>query len=542
LTFSFHLSLPCIHMADDGEEFDSLLGQEEEGATEKEYGEEGNETKATDSAGRTSVALACLLLFVILGMIALFHANKSTEDVIEEANEPPSSRPFRQQGDLKAPTQTPTTSSSPVTSSTTESPTISPTASPSETSIDYQPWEVPHLPFENLEQYRRVCSTIHSSLLCMNLRFPWPVPLQDPDYDYAHPVDERLLTLQAETFYVDGDLLDECNSARSCLDQNPLEDQVVVVWTKGPSLEDQQLFGTHSHRDLYHQYFDNHVILVLGASPSPGISQRLATLLDDCSHKGHSARRSDSLCHRRYLWPTYADIPNNFTFVGAPGYYPLDIDHGVTHGLPQPLIDVLVDAAHLSTLVEHRKLSLLFEWPIAHAQNQDMIEHDWDLIVEIQGSLAAQVEYIQSEAGQEELLARTNYSLGHVLAFDGLPQFFPTATHAYPFEMKHLRNSSQLEPFDWWQPEYGTECRGPVPPTSRLTAVNQLARDFMVNQTHLRTWEMSNQFWFTTTGWGDKGLDCTHAKNAGSGLYSSHKYALAAYIEDYYAFGPDTSN
>jgi hypothetical protein len=458
---------------------------------------------------------------------------------------------------------------------------------------------VPHI-YLNDMHYRRVCANVHRSILCMVMRFPFPVPLQDPAYyDYPYPVDERYYSLNKRTGFLTSAQLDQCQQqqqqqiamttttksaysmderVRACLEttaaaaaalggKNDTEDTVFAVWTRHTrqqrAVDDESLYDEGSFYDTrlstrqgerMEQFFDKHVILVVGASPTTEITKCLFDLFGGgCKNGG--IKPVSRLCKgygskNRLLGNsmTYPTLDRNQTFIGNYGWYPVDVNHGKTHRLPETLIESLRQHGFArqpssgSSFQELRKVSFIVEYPIAHAQNQDMILHSWGEVETIQKGLPQMVMDLFSEPGQRQL-AEMGYELGHVIAYDGLPQFNPTITGAFPWALK---KSATLEAFyknggyPGWRPEYGTQCRGPLPPTSKLTVVNGMARrafqdsGFDMNF-YGRIWEFANLFWWQVKDWkGRGGLDCTHAFPGATGLACIHKYFLMVMVDDYY--------
>lgn len=84
----------------------------------------------------------------------------------------------------------------------------------------------------------------------------------------------------------------------------------------------------------------------------------------------------------------------------------------------------------------------------------------------------------------------------------------------------------------WRHPEYGTTCRGPLPPNAVGAEINQISRDAFAAEgfeNHLRSWEFANLYWWGVHGFGRQGLDCTHGEN---GFAAGHGFLLQAFIDD----------
>jgi hypothetical protein len=433
---------------------------------------------------------------------------------------------------------------------------------------------VPHAPFGHNLNYRRVCARVHSSILCMIMRFPFAVLEQDPNFAYPHPVDERYYKLEKDARFLSTDELRRCitdeatlslsmdDRVKACLDYvattagGDPDTSVFAVWTRRRlDATETQFYGLHlspQQGERIDKFFDKHVILVLGASPTPSVTQCMAELFGGCTGggikpvsylcKGHEGRRV------RFLGNTnsYPKLDLNQTFIGSGGWYPQDISHGRTHRLPQNLTMQLagIGFAREPGFKELRKVSLIIEYPIAHAQNQDMIFNEWEEVEKIQNGLPKMVTDLYSETGKREL-AEMGYEVGHLIAYDGIPQHNPSVTGGFPWDLKQSVTNT-MEKFEnksgypGWIPDYGKQCRGPLPPSSKLTYVNSLSKQgFEDNAFDMnfygRTWEFANSWWFQTAGWKNAriGLDCTHT-GASSGMSCVHKYFLMAMVDDHF--------
>jgi hypothetical protein len=367
---------------------------------------------------------------------------------------------------------------------------------------------VPHVPFGHDLNYRRVCALVHSSILCMIMRFPFPVLEQDPKYDYPHPVDERYYKLGKGAQFLSTDQLQRCitdeatlslsidDRVKACLDyvastaKGDPDTKVFALWTRRRlDATETHLYGLHlspQQGERIDKFFDKHVILVLGASPAPSVTSCLMELFGDCRNggikpvsnlcKGHGSHGARLLGNTN----SYPKLDLNMTFVGVGGWYPQDISHGRTHRLPQNLTKQLAGMgfAREPGFKELRKVSIIIEYPIAHAQNQDMIFNEWEEVAKIQNGLPKMVTDLNSETGKREL-AEMGYEVGHLIAYDGIPQFFPTVTGAFPWDLKLSTSIEKWENnsgYKGWIPDYGDQCRGPLPPSSKLTYVNSLSK------------------------------------------------------------------
>ncbi|GAX12594.1 hypothetical protein FisN_13Lh053 [Fistulifera solaris] len=437
------------------------------------------------------------------------------------------------------------------------------------------PLDQPFSPFGiDRKDYRRVCAHVHSSELCLTLRFPFAVEPQDPQFEYPHPVQERMYDLDATMHTLDGADLIQCRQDTAaemtnmnekvvtCLERwtltqtNP-SNTVVGVWTRTelkPTRGETDFYGVQLSEEQGQRiddFFKSHVIVVLGASPTPAVTECLSSLFGRCRNGG--IKPLSSLCegHYRMLQDrdlgnlyTYGTLPENETFIGVMGYYPNDDNHGRHHSLSVKDIPELIrgpDFQRPNSLIK-RKLSFIIDHPIAHVQNENMIVEEWNTIAAIQQGYPQQIMNIYSPEGRK-ILSEAGWEPGHVIAFDGIPQFNPSKTGAFDWSLKTIRKEEKFianKGYDGWMEDYGTKCRGPLPPQSALKKVNELAREGYQNagldpNFYGRTWEFANQFWFAVKGWTkDKGLDCTHAKQNGTGLSCVHKYFLQLMIDDHY--------
>lgn len=458
-------------------------------------------------------------------------------------------------------------------------PPVSPVASPMKTAqvSEDDPSFMSHLPFGDDLHYRRVCAPVYSSILCLTTRFPFEVSLQDPQYSYPRPVDERYYALDKKAHFIDGKDALQCKEAmhnqslsfdiavQACLDEYAASTKepnvtAVSVWTRWR-------LGKESEPDFYgiqiseeqgkriDQYFDKHLILVLGASPTPGVAGCLASLFGGCynggikpvSHlcSGHTTRE---LGNSR----SYKTLPMNLTYINSFGYFPADSYHGRHHYLHQENFTATLRRADLSRepgFTELRKLTLIVEYPFAHVQNQNMIFEEMDTIKEIQKGLPKTIMDVTSDQSRQEL-TEMGYELGHIIAYDGLPQFNPTVTGGYDWGIKGSGTSEeaflQNQGYPGWIPQYGSKCRGPLPPTSNLTAINRLSREAFEEfgldmKLYGRTWEFANQFWFNVRNWGDRGIDCTHTP-MGSSMSCVHRYFLMTMVDDHFEDLEDSAN
>ena len=570
-------------------EIKSLLGgDEEDNVSEEDYecGVVGKETvRDTMNEAGSSLRLLWFLFaasacfFFSLGfLVASFMGNKeqpslNTASVSNVSNEslslesPLLSDSFGEESEMEDSSGEKKEEEATITANPTESPTLQPTATSTAGKADFtlkKEEMVGHVVYNDLH-YRRVCAPVHSSVLCMTVRFPFEVPEQDRTKDFPFPVDDRMYTLKKNTGgFVDGEDLEACkqiytnlsidDTVKACLEyfanKNPEKnDQPRAVWTRRNSKGITQLYGTNSpqQQKRIDEYFENEMILMFGASPSPGVAGCMLGLFGDCHWsgikpggnqmcKGHPKVR---MLGNTNTWPGLA---MNETFIGVTSYYPRDIGHGRTHDLPgmnvtQHMRNAQMDRKDTKRL---RKLTIISEYPIAHAQNQRMIYNEIETVKRIQDGFPKIMLDAGSEIGRKEL-AEMGYDLQRIIAYDGIPQFNPTLTGAHDLDIKLSHSEEQFlekEGYPGWKPEYGSKCRGPLVPTSKLTEVNQLSyKSFEEKGLDMRfygrIWEFSNIFWFDTQGWSTKGLDCTHSPH-GSGMSCVHKFFLMAMVDDEY--------
>lgn len=428
-----------------------------------------------------------------------------------------------------------------------------------------------HIPFDGDLHYRRVCAPVHSSLLCMTTRFPFEVPKQDPERNYPYPVDDRSYSLNHGKRFLTADELGRCQTdeqtkslsiderVKACLETvaaTAAQDDTAhySVWTR------RRLDAASSEMDFYglHQslqqgkridkFFDKHVVLVLGASPAPPVTTCLFELFGGCRDGG--IKPVSKLCTghegniRVRLLNSYPKLDLNKTYIGINAFYPADLQHGRKHELPAGNFTDHLKSAGVARdpgFKALRKLSVIVEYPIAHAQNQDMIFEQYEKVQEIQKGFPKLFTDLRSEAGKLAL-AEMGYELGHIIAYDGIPQFNPSVTGAYSWVQKSRKSEEDFlanDGYPGWIPDYGSKCRGPLPPTNKLKKVNDLSRQsFEENGLDMnfygRTWEFGNSFWWSTKGWttNGKGLDCTHSGY--SGISCVHPYLLMTMVDDHY--------
>jgi hypothetical protein len=177
----------------------------------------------------------------------------------------------------------------------------------------------------------------------MTQRFPFEVPLQLEEYSYARPVDERSYNMSHSASFIDGDNLHTCmfetqslatmdERVKACLDSvasadEKKEETVFAIWTKRRLDSEDTLFfgavGSTEQGKRIDQFFDKHVILVLGRSPAPAVTTCMLSLFGNCHNGG--IKPVSQLCqgHRaRMLGNTnsYPKLDMNQTFFGYMGH------------------------------------------------------------------------------------------------------------------------------------------------------------------------------------------------------------------------------
>ncbi len=219
-----------------------------------------------------------------------------------------------------------------------------------------------------------------------------------------------------------------------------------------------------------------------------------------------------------------------------------------------PLLEVLhasgslssrESASHINgTTPSLKRVSILVDFPLAHMQTQDMIDETFDQVRYNIERYAQLIMNITSAAAKREM-ADMGYELQHVLAFDGLPQHFPSLTGGYPYVSVNAYSESEFldrQGYPGWFPELGSKCRGPLTPNSKLKYVNSLGRQAFHKlgldmRYYAKTWEFANQFWWNEKMWKDvrlPNLDCTHPTAGRTGFTCVYKFLLQAIVDGYY--------
>lgn len=450
-------------------------------------------------------------------------------------------------------------------------------------------YEAPHVVFDDLK-YRRVCSTIHKSILCMIVRYPFDVPIQDHTAPYPKPVADKFYDLRGGLMFVDGVALEHCQRSypRSiddlrvktpshrryyeCLEYLATQYKgiVLVLFTrKKISQTDDDWYGIVTPSQKQHKqsltqsFFRNHLIVALGASPTTSIVNCLVSIFGRCQF------------HNRFLYACGGNTKKNSVYhdisIQVIRYQPDERKPNATSieqlsrhlrhvvNATPPLLEFL--QSPLQDISQHRynnvteanevtlrPLTVIVEYPIAHMQTHDMMMHYPDQVRYNQERYVHLVMNITTPEGRLEL-QEAGFELRHLIVFDGLPQHFPTSTGAFMEHIATTRNESSFldHAYPDWRPDYGSNCRGPIPRNSRLTQdvhmkarklwQTALAEGWNQRRWYAPIWEFANQFWWQEIMWSTSAnprLDCLHAFKQKTGLTCLHKYFLQALIDGYY--------
>ncbi len=480
--------------------------------------------------------------------------------------------------------------------------------------------EDPHVFFNDLH-YRRMCATVYHSVLCMILRFPFEVPLQDPTVSYPKPVPERMYKLKRYLFIEDADLevcrnhqatstpstrINNNHSAaafrhelQACMERFALRypAKLIATFTRQRYSQGQnedshtQQPRQAEHEDWYgsisppqrfrtNKFFQNHVIVFVGASPTTSVVRCIVDIFGDCEF--HSRSGAYWVCRAppttatttwtnhsipAQHWPPTTSLHGNDIVLlpiryEPPVHLPMrgnkTLEHRPRHIVNEmtPLIDALRlrELGKFSPKIDNhtgtssplrlRPLSVIVEYPIAHMQTQDMIYDFYDQVRYNQRRYPQLIMNLTTRAAQTELAAM-GFELQHMIAFDGLPQHFPTETGGYTEKIHEYHSPQELlqnNGYPGWKPEYGAMCRGPLPLNSTLKAINNLSRQAFEElgldmKFYGRIWEFANHFWWQEMMWRDYAfriLDCVHPWNARCGYTCIHKVFLQAMIDNYF--------
>jgi hypothetical protein len=425
--------------------------------------------------------------------------------------------------------------------------------------------------------YRRVCAPLGEyTHLCLTIRYPFKIPKQDPSVPYPKPVldifNDQSFSLPLHI--IDGKQLDYCktivqeeqggtsrtpvsmsSAIKQCIDHyhdltNTANSKRSRAATACWSYERNGKFffyGIHvsdRQRLRMQEYFNRQIIFLFGMSPTPPIALNWQELFGGNCECKLVERRLEGLCtprgeHRLNNWTELEDPNTNWTMIR----YTSVLDPG--HDEHHPVLPVLENTFRRPdgpvSSSQRLKITAVSEHPIAHLQDLNSFLNDYERMVSRTDG------YIQSFLGEcrnQTQLDAWNIEISKVIAFDGSPQFFPTASGAYPY-VRHDAPHSEEEfiakngYYPTWEPEYGTKCRGFLPPNSNLTQFNALGRSMYKTygqdmNWYGQTWEFINLVWYSMKGWHGKDgqLDCTHGDMEQVSIM--HMYFLMAMVDNHY--------
>ncbi len=440
-------------------------------------------------------------------------------------------------------------------------------------------------------KYRHLCTEVYRSTLCMTIRFPFEVPLQDDSVQYPYPVHDGFYKLTKPAVIIDGPLLEACRNdlkaptiaerVHWCLESEASKrpNEVVVVFTRTSMTAKEDFYGTGSElqRMRMFDYFQDNDVVILGDSLSSAVTAAFSELLGTCSRPTATAMENYDL-HMEYTChpPALRVVDESTTtawkrqlrsVMGAnagsdrsirlgnlwykPGVYDNEVSRNRWHvvNTTQPLPNLIRSKASLlrgkpgQDNAGLRPLSIIVQYPLAHAQNQHMIFESFPQIEYNQKRLVELIMNITTPAAQSDL-ATIGFQLTHLVAFDGFPQHFPTETSAY-VATQHASEQAFLagQGYEGWHPTMGSTCRGPLPHNNILTRINNHERRNFVNmgfdmRWYGQTWEFTNQFWWEEVMWaGGDALDCTHPRSPEAAGPRVLKYFIQAMADDAYELG-----
>ena len=427
-----------------------------------------------------------------------------------------------------------------------------------------------HTLYEDDLSYRRVCAPIgEQANVCLTIRYPFDIPRQDPSVMYPKPVSEVFdePDFALPLHIIDGTELDYCrtiqdedgaslpmsSAIKRCIDYyhdlsiSAQQRTATACWTYERSGKFYFYGILASERQLVRmrRYFNRNIIIFFGMSPSPPIALDLPHLL------GHNVcpnplvnRHTESLCtpaddaSEISTYEGLEDPNTNWTMIRVIGV--LDAPgHDERHPVLSLLQGLVPHSASASPL-QRVKVTIISEHPIAHLQNHNLLMNDY---VAISTRTEGYIRSFLDDCRNQTQLDVMNVEISNVIAFDGSPQFFPTPSGAYPYGKHDAPNSEDAflarHGYEGWEPEYGSKCRGFLPPNSNLTKFNDLGRTLYRRygqdmNWYGQTWEFINLVWYGMSGWHGKGgqLDCTHGDRK---LVSTmHKYLLMAMVDNHY--------
>ena len=433
--------------------------------------------------------------------------------------------------------------------------------------------EEPHVLYDKNLKYRRICSHVHTSVLCLILRYPYELPLQQIQHRYPKPINEKFRRLKhskileldeldacrstitttttsgttstANNFedcdYYGDDVYNDTNpfwqSVKQCLEMYASKDRITVfgVFTRmtrvtsststgtsnaRSSDSEQQLpcvtwdyFGTgeRKQKERVYRFFYGQKIILFGASPTPTVTSCFVSLFGgNTSRSEISPTNSDAItttstspCTRigKNKWECF-DIQSSGASGGRSAaatkmdkrkirihvvwYHPTMVSRemhdfhstpdlwNVTYGAWQHYDDDDGETSYNIVNVPGRtrptsplrNLTIIYDLPFAHMQSQYMLYNNYSgVIYNTQGYVQYMLNETTGVKGRDNLKNR-GWKLQHAVAFDGLPQHFPTESNAYV--PGHPTKSIQHGKFPGWKREHGLGCVGPLPTTSLL--------------------------------------------------------------------------
>jgi hypothetical protein len=318
--------------------------------------------------------------------------------------------------------------------------------------------DVPHVVFDDLH-FRRVCEEVSSSVLCLTICYLFEAAFQNASLSYPSLVDDRFYKID-RVFILDGAELDEhCRRkelvngtttstidmdvrVRSCLDDyatkqhKTFKSVAVAVWTRRQMVREEgggavdavknDFYGTGSELQMFRarQFFNNQVVLVLGDSIGPPVTECLVKLLGNCK-KQSKGRRYSCVSKEENTTSTFevlAYLPQGLQPVhGWPTFH----DVNSTENLTTLIRNHVAEPQWKS--IQQNEISILVEFPIAHTHVETMLLHHMDKVEYNQVGYAQRVMSAFTGQGKREL-EEINMKLARLTALDGLPQHFPTPT------------------------------------------------------------------------------------------------------------------
>ena len=424
------------------------------------------------------------------------------------------------------------------------------------------------------DQYLRVCApVVLTSVLCITIRYPFPVSPPPADGTNLFKVDERYSDLTG-LVVVDGSMLTPCQSlpetddndfdemVKKCLDDvaagtaekeftpSPFGEGepsiAVAVFTRRQKGEDSfSFFGTGGPdqvKRISEAFPDGDKVVVYGDSKSPTVGSYISTLWYQCRSAPKFPTELRTYCNgppkendrdQRDLGSAPWDmLDQSKTFIAKIG---ITTCHDNT---TEKVLDFARNVRDVNA-TSPQQISVLIQYSIAHIVRQPDLFNNYDHIAEYQQLCVKDIMEVNSPATRAAL-ADIGFRLNKFVVFDGIAQHFPTITGAYTPEIQKCKEDAKTcDSYPEWNfEEHGPlQCTGPVPGSSLFRKFLELERsEFMKNGLDMRwygmSWEFTNLFWWQHRAWGRTGLDCTHdAAYAGGGMM--YMYFLQAMIDDW---------